>query len=176
MADVMTYKEYVARIEIDLEAGILHGEVINLRDVITFQAASVEQLQTEFATSVEDYLAFCAARHREPEKPYSGNVMLRMSPDMHRTIVTQAAKAGMSINRWLVAKIQEAIQDETYAVTLPLRQTYLEIVSSTQADLLQPALPQLILGPAFGTAAVSVVPNRANAMVLNQEGLGYGPN
>ena len=38
---MMEYKGYIARVEFDDEADILHGEVINTRDVITFQGISV---------------------------------------------------------------------------------------------------------------------------------------
>jgi len=58
----MQYKGYLARIEFDDEANIFHGEVINIRDVITFQGESVEKLKNAFVDSVEDYLKFCAAR------------------------------------------------------------------------------------------------------------------
>ncbi len=33
---MMTYKGYIATVEYDDAAGIFHGEVVNLRDVITF--------------------------------------------------------------------------------------------------------------------------------------------
>jgi predicted HicB family RNase H-like nuclease len=38
---MMTYKGYEAAVEYDEDAGIFHGEVINLRDVVTFQGKSV---------------------------------------------------------------------------------------------------------------------------------------
>ena len=57
----MTYKGYQARVEMDEEAGLFHGEVINTRDVITFQGRTVRQLKKAFADSVDDYLEFCAA-------------------------------------------------------------------------------------------------------------------
>ena len=56
---IMKYKEYLAEISLYEEAGIFHGEISNIRDVVTFQGNSVEELQKEFALSVEDYLAFC---------------------------------------------------------------------------------------------------------------------
>ncbi|MDB5083198.1 MAG: HicB family protein, partial [Bacilli bacterium] len=34
---MMNYKGYLARIEFDSEARMFHGEVINTKDVITFQ-------------------------------------------------------------------------------------------------------------------------------------------
>ncbi|MHC5894835.1 hypothetical protein [Nostoc sp.] len=48
----------------------MHGEVINIRDVITFQGSSVAELKQAFADSVEDYLDFCRERGEEPDKPF----------------------------------------------------------------------------------------------------------
>jgi predicted HicB family RNase H-like nuclease len=59
MQSLMTYKGCEAAVEYDEDAEIFHGEVINLRDVITFQGRSAAELTTAFAGSVEDYLAFC---------------------------------------------------------------------------------------------------------------------
>ena len=69
---MMQYKGYTGKVEYDDEAGIFHGEVINTRDVITFQGRSVVELREAFRDSVEDYLAFCAERDEEPEKPFPG--------------------------------------------------------------------------------------------------------
>ncbi|OGO35391.1 MAG: hypothetical protein A2W35_01270 [Chloroflexi bacterium RBG_16_57_11] len=59
----------MGKVEIDQEAGRLHGEVINIRDVVTFEGETVEEVQQAFRDSVDDYLAFCAERNEEPEKP-----------------------------------------------------------------------------------------------------------
>ncbi len=66
---MMEYKGYEAKAEFDDEAGILHGEIINTRAVITFQATSTDQLRREMEASVDDYLEWCAERGKEPEKP-----------------------------------------------------------------------------------------------------------
>ena len=66
----MKYKGYEAVVSFDDEAGIFHGEVTNLRDVITFSGESVAELRQGLADSVEDYLAFCAERGEQPEKPF----------------------------------------------------------------------------------------------------------
>ena len=58
----MKYKGYEAVVQFDEDANIFHGEVINIRDVITFQGRSVKDLKKAFEESVEDYLAFCAER------------------------------------------------------------------------------------------------------------------
>ncbi len=66
---MMEYKGYLGQAQFDDEANIFHGEVINIRDVITFQGRSVEELQQTLADSIEDYLAFCAELGEEPERP-----------------------------------------------------------------------------------------------------------
>jgi predicted HicB family RNase H-like nuclease len=60
--NMMRYKGYEAVVEYDEDAEIFHGEVINLRDVITFQGKSVSELKKALAGSVEDYLTFCSER------------------------------------------------------------------------------------------------------------------
>lgn len=108
----MRYKDYVARVEFDDEAGLFHGEVINTRDVITFQGTSVEELQNALKESVEDYLAFCASRGEEPEKPFSGKFVVRTSSEVHRRIFAAAAKQGVSLNTWVARTLERAAAGE----------------------------------------------------------------
>jgi len=55
---MIQYKGYQGKFEFDDQANIFHGEVINIRDVITFQAATEVELERAFRDSVDDYLAF----------------------------------------------------------------------------------------------------------------------
>ncbi len=102
----MTYKGYQARVDLDEEAGVFHGELINTRDVITFQGSSVEELKRAFEDSVDDYLEFCGARGEDPEKPFSGKILVRMPPEVHRQIMTQARRQGKSLNAYLLEVLQ----------------------------------------------------------------------
>jgi predicted HicB family RNase H-like nuclease len=64
--NVMNSKGYQGRFEYDPGARIFHGEVLNLADVVTFQGRSIEESRQALADSVEDYLAFCAEKSRNP--------------------------------------------------------------------------------------------------------------
>ena len=44
---MMEYKGYIGKVEVDDEAGILHGEVINIRDVVTFEGRTGDCLFVE---------------------------------------------------------------------------------------------------------------------------------
>ena len=102
---MMQYKGYLARVEFDDEGDILHGEVLNTRDVVTFQGRSVQELHQAFRESVEDYLTFCAQRGEKPDPPYSGKFVVRLSPDQHRLAVLAAKQAEKSLNAWVAERI-----------------------------------------------------------------------
>jgi predicted HicB family RNase H-like nuclease len=88
----MEYKGYIGNVIFDYDAMIFHGEVINTRDVITFQGISVTELEKEFKNSINDYIEWCNDEGVSPEKPYSGKFNVRISPDLHRKIAQAAHK------------------------------------------------------------------------------------
>ena len=109
---MMEYKGYIGKVEIDEAVGILHGEVINIRDVITFEGTSVAEVQKAFQESVDDYLDFCAQRNESPEKPFSGKFVVRLPAELHRKAYIQARLADKSLNGWVTEILQAALQDQ----------------------------------------------------------------
>ncbi len=109
---MMEYKGYIGKVEIDEEAGILYGEVINVRDVITFEGESVDEIQTAFRESVDDYLEFCAQRGELPEKPFSGKFVVRLPAELHREVYIQAKLKDQSLNRWVTEVLQRALRNQ----------------------------------------------------------------
>lgn len=102
---MLEYKGYIGRIEFDNESEIFHGEVINTRDVITFQGESVKELKQAFIDSVEDYLDFCRSRNESPDRPFSGKLNLRIDPDLHKSAYLSAKHEGVSLNTWITNAI-----------------------------------------------------------------------
>ncbi len=102
---MLEYKNYIGRIDFDNEAEIFHGEVINTKDVITFQGSSVAQLKKAFKESIDDYLEFCAERGESPDRPFSGKFNIRLDPDIHRDAYIAATQAGLSLNTWVTNAI-----------------------------------------------------------------------
>lgn len=100
MTGTMTYKGYSARIEYDDEDGILTGRIAGIRDGIGFHAETVEDLRSAFREAVDDYIETCARIGKEPQKAYSGQVMFRVSPEVHRKAALAAELAGKSLNQW----------------------------------------------------------------------------
>lgn len=106
---MIEYKGYVGVFEFDEELGQFHGYVVNTQDVISFYGSSVEELKAELKASVEEYLLFCAEKGRSPEKPFSGNLSIRTSPDIHRRIAMQAARRRISMNSFVESILEQAV-------------------------------------------------------------------
>src|SRR5262249_36876507 len=96
---MLEYKGYLRTVEAD--DGVFAGQVAGLRDVITFEGATFAEVEQAFRDSIDDYLAFCAERGEPPDRPYSGKIPLRVSPEMHRRAAMRAQAAGMSLNQWI---------------------------------------------------------------------------
>ena len=108
---MMEYKGYIGKVVIDDEAGILNGEVINIRDVITFEGTSVDEIHKAFRESVDDYLEFCAQRGEAPEKPFSGKFVVRLPTELHQKAYVQAKLSNKSLNGWVTEVLQTALKD-----------------------------------------------------------------
>ncbi len=109
----MKYKGYQGQVVYDEDAKLFHGEVVGLRDVVTFQGTSVEELEQAFKDSVDEYLDFCKELGRTPEKPFSGNLMLRLPPELHEKAAYEARNNGVSLNAWIKQGIQQLLSSPT---------------------------------------------------------------
>lgn len=104
---MMKYKGYFGQVTYDDEAKIFHGEVIGLKDVITFQGTTVEEIGKAFRDSVDDYLEWCEELGEKPEKTYSGELRLRMQPDLHAHLALEAERKGVSLNELINSKLSK---------------------------------------------------------------------
>ena len=105
---MMEYKGYFGTVEYDSQAKIFHGDIINTKDVITFQGTTVKEIEQAFKDSIDDYVAWCKEEGVEPEKPYSGRFNIRLSPELHRKTAILAKKKHMSLNNF----VEKAIINE----------------------------------------------------------------
>lgn len=104
------YKGYLGRAEYDADDDLLHGELLGIRDVITFAGKTPRELQKAFQQSVDDYLDWCKRRGKEPLRPFSGNFLVRATPELHRRLSTTAESQGKSLNAFVVECLEAAVR------------------------------------------------------------------
>jgi predicted HicB family RNase H-like nuclease len=66
---MLKYKGYTATIEIDLDAEMLYGELLGIKDIVTFEGRTVAEIKQEFYRSVDAYLKFCSNLGQSPNLP-----------------------------------------------------------------------------------------------------------
>jgi len=108
--NAMNYKGYTARIEYDGDDEIFFGQILGIRDLVSFHADNVAELKVAFQESVDDYLETCRKIGKEPNKPYSGKLMFRVKPELHAGAARAANLEGKSLNQWAEEVLSEAVK------------------------------------------------------------------
>ena len=106
----LRYKGYTGSVEYSEEDNCFVGEVLGLRrDGIIYEGTSVDALKKDFEEGIDHYLESCKSRNVAPEQPYSGKLVLRLTPDLHGEAAMKAADLGISLNEFIRRAIQTAV-------------------------------------------------------------------
>ena len=112
----ISYKGHFANVEFDAEDEIFTGRLAGVNDVVGFHADSVEELKAAFHEAVDDYIETCEKAGKAPEKPYSGQIMVRVDPAVHAKAALAAQLTGKSLTKWTEEKLREAAERDNAAV------------------------------------------------------------
>jgi predicted HicB family RNase H-like nuclease len=110
MKDYMVYKSYVGSVRFSAEDEVFYGRLEGLKDLVSYEGQSVEELKRAFHEAVEDYLAFCKKKGKAPEQPFKGSFNVRLTPALHRKAATKAAMEGISLNQLIQKAVEEKVQ------------------------------------------------------------------
>lgn len=108
----ISYKGYVAHVEMDQEDEIFVGHIAGITDRIGFHADTVADLKTAFREAVDDYLETCNSVGKEPDKQYTGKVMFRWTPETHRKAALAAEISGQSLTQWTEQVVGKAAEQK----------------------------------------------------------------
>lgn len=95
---LLTYKGYHGSVEVSLEDDCLHGKLLFINDLVTYEADRPAALQSAFESSVDNYLETCEAEGIPADRPFSGTFNVRTSAEQHRALAIVAASRGTSLN------------------------------------------------------------------------------
>ena len=108
MNNTMNFGRYKASIRFDAEIGEFRGEFLGLNGGADFYGKSLAELKREGAASLKVFLEMCAEKGIEPERNFSGRLMLRIPPAVHASAIQAAAAHGKSLNQWAAEALLEA--------------------------------------------------------------------
>jgi len=104
--NTIKYNGYCGSIVIVLEDDTMHGKILHIRDLVTYEAESVEKLKEEFKAAVDDYLETCAELGKDPDKAYTGSFNVRIDPEYHRQLAILAANQGKTLNQIMLEAVR----------------------------------------------------------------------
>lgn len=94
----LRYKGFEGSVDCDFADNLLTGKVIGIRAGLIYEAETLKELKKAFEQTVDDYLAYCTQQGLEPEKPYSGNLNIRLGSERHQALAAYARKHGLKLN------------------------------------------------------------------------------
>ncbi|HFD31708.1 MAG TPA: type II toxin-antitoxin system HicB family antitoxin [Gammaproteobacteria bacterium] len=106
----LTYKGYTGTIDASIEDECLHGKILFIKDIITYEGNTVEDIKTSFEEAVDRYLAYCKKTGKPANKPYSGTFNVRVGQETHRKAVEIAYHRNITLNDFVAQSIQNAIE------------------------------------------------------------------
>lgn len=109
MSNTLVYKGYTASVEFDAEDRVFFGRLIGITDIVTFHGESVEELVGAFEEAVDGYITMSEQLGRDPQRPYSGRITLRIPPNAHAQAAARAAAEGKSLARWAQEQLLRAV-------------------------------------------------------------------
>lgn len=105
--NILEYKGYHTKIEFDIETHTLRGKIEGIGDLVNFSSQSLDDIEKEFHSAVDDYLEFCKELGKEPDKEYKGTFNIRIAPKLHKKLALEAYKQDESLN----AMVEKAIEE-----------------------------------------------------------------
>lgn len=114
--EIMQYKGYQGSVETSVEDGVLHGKLLFVNDLVTYEAETLAGLRAAFEESVDDYLETCAAIGKAPEQAFSGQFNVRVGADLHRRAAARAARDDMKLNAVVVKALEQYLMDAVEVV------------------------------------------------------------
>lgn len=106
MSNLLSYKNYNGTVEYSKEDECLFGKVVGIKSLLSYEGNSVQELEQDFKTVIDEYIKDCEERGVQPEQPYKGTFNVRIRPELHRSIAVYAIEHGKTLN----AAVEEAIE------------------------------------------------------------------
>lgn len=110
MSSTKKYRDYIGSVEVSVEDNVLHGKILHIRDMVTYEADSPQGLQAAFEEAVDEYMADCVELGKAPNKPFSGTFNVRVGEALHRESVIKAAECGINLNEFVARALRDKVE------------------------------------------------------------------
>lgn len=105
--ETIKYKDFVGSVEVNLKDKCIHGKILFINDLVTYESEELVEIETEFRAAVDDYIETCEELEIEPFKSFSGTFNVRIEPESHQKLALYATQKSLKINTVVKKAIDE---------------------------------------------------------------------
>lgn len=107
MSQTLHYNGYHGSVEYSAEDRTLHGSILGIRDMVTYEGVDVNSLEANFKAAVDEYLAFCQVEGKTPDRPFKGSFNVRVGTDLHKRAALFAEQHNQKLNNVVSQALEE---------------------------------------------------------------------
>lgn len=114
--EILKYKEFEGSAELDMKRNVCRGKILYIDDAVTYESASIQDLQNEFEEAVDDYIETCKQIGKDAQKSCRGQFNVRVSPELHRAATRRSISDDTSLNDVVYRALQAYLASNTTPV------------------------------------------------------------
>ncbi|TXT25566.1 MAG: HicB family protein [Gallionellaceae bacterium] len=135
MSNEFSYSGYSGSCETSIEDGCLHGRILFIDDLVTYEGNTISELKTSFEAAVDRYVAYCAQTGKPANKPYSGNFNVRVNPNIHKAAAQRAQRDGVSLNQFIGRALEKEVNQTDQTEVMHHKVTVNHVVTHKQETI-----------------------------------------
>lgn len=109
MNNTIEYKGYIGSVEFSDTDNLFFGKVQGIRALLSYEGTNAQELIEDFHGVIDDYLEYCAAEGKEPERAYKGTFNVRISPELHKEAAIFATSHNISLNSLVTEALKNTL-------------------------------------------------------------------
>ena len=109
MSNALEYRGYASTVEFSAEDRCFHGKIAGIRDLVAYDGTTVDELEKNFRSAVDEYLAFCKEEGKTPDKPFKGSLNIRIPSELHRALAIRAEQQHKSLNSVIAEQLASQV-------------------------------------------------------------------
>ena len=141
MSEIASYKGFTGSMDVSDEDDCLFGKILFINDLITYEGQTVAELKRAFKEAVDGYIEHCQEVGKEPNKPYSGSLNVRIGGERHKQVAQRAASQGISLNQFIADAVDVALSGGQAATS---EYVLNNMLTATPMTTTEPSLQQMI--------------------------------
>ena len=99
-------------VHFDEEELVFHGKVEFIRPLVSYEATNAKGLKKALNEAANDCLGTCEREGLQPEKPFKGNLNIRLEEELHRRLAIADSQLNTSLNGSIKQSLERTIDQD----------------------------------------------------------------